>query len=1291
MAEFSQEEQLNELGRIFRGQVIPEKTGGVVDPDAVHAQIIEIAKTVFLLNPGAIFYLASLVRNSLLVTTRQEIAVVEDMMVALESLVEGPKQDGSIIGRVGPTELANARTALLALEFANSVQNRPELTRFLKIMDRFTGLFRSNVLSTAGTLILPRGEARDNLRTNMANLTGLHSSMLGLLDGLINLVDEYNELDVPSQVSQTALINVRTSLLDLQDSIEASESEDLIRDSRLIVLRSLASKVAVNLLQQFNNINLGVPVLTSDNTGAARDPDAGDGPFLARSTGEGTPAAIITSPGPWVLDDFDGGLLELQIDGGATQSFDLSVVQGPGLHGRNAAPFADDQLYPTWPGDPPYIAPYLGGPTDPPPPPREDYLPKSDLHLIVDKNAYEFQATEFGYVDNDWTYYGPVGPDKEPPLPDNNTPPANLPDAALTADSPRVYPPERTIANMYGEEGELLSDYYNTVRMSPSRKLGFKHLGTPIFFALGTVPAGTPAPAQTGAGLGGWNVDGQDTLEDAGELENLEDRRWDYIFRPRSIFDLDKLTSVTITHVADNTFSAAPGTFDPSWVGFYIRIGGSIANSWERYEIISVKSTGDEAEIDIRGDDPATVEGSVDVFGTRGDYTQITFFPDLLADTDNVADKTGSPHRTPASIPSTCTVKVSPAIKTASIPLGEGGTIGDVITALSNPNNGDIDYPDNRYQHASYHCIFKEQSGFNSRLTVQSRTRFLQDDGHLLQVAGEFFRTDMFLPPQGLGLGGATGQTGTGGTVVASSTPLITMILDLPAGSFDIENVGNYIRVTDAGDAANEGYFYIIAAGTVFGLDPDQVEVINYNNNPSDPNNGSIEWEEYEKGEGHRSTLPGPNPQVTVENSAHEVLGFDIGQQVDATLDPYLSPDELLAILNDGLTGASAEIVETDIFVGECFTYANSFTIQDITTNFETLGIGLGYLVELQEGDNTGVYFVESVSTNIATLSRPPGKASTGFVSSENGIRYRIFVQQVQITSDNTEAGSKIAVVTQPARVSDPATDVFAFPDLAEGVQPAIEAVNEDGELLCLDRLSPGDNDGALVVESVADDGCSANIVGGVSSSLVGLRFAFDSATEASLAQMLTSLQTVRDSRNLLGANNFNENLDRLDAAISSVVTPGQALQANLNRVRALLGDLLRSLTRDFRRVSEFPSINLNESAFNVESAVSSYTAPRVQPLDTLLTALVEYGFDRAVALLLSGSLQEFFDTTASTATFAGNFLDATRTVAADIPDAGVLSVSVEDRMSSATSVDPDVDAEEDFSDADETGQDFLL
>jgi hypothetical protein len=1206
MAEYSRTELLNELARLLRPRTVPENDGGLLSPISAHAQVMEIAKTVFLLNPGAIFYLAFVARNSLNSILLQEIAVVEDMLVAVENL-RIPPQSGQVIGNVGPSELANAATAALALEAAGTVENRPELSRFSRIIDRFTDSMRKNVtLFGGGGFRLPAGEARDIIRLNFQSLTELHDAVLLIVDNLRFLIERYNEQSIPTQVSQTALSNIRLTLLELRDTILQSSEADNDTNSRTYLVRSLASKVITELLAQFVVPSFG-PVLTSNNVGSGATgivgtpgSDAGSGPpFLAQAAGEGTPAEVFSLPGPWPLDSLDSGTLALSVDGvPISPVIDLSQIQGPGLHGKNSAPFTDAQLnpLPTWPGPPPFGT---GSPpaTDPPPPPLEDYLPAKDLHLMVDSNAYDLTSVDWGIV-----LARSIGTFRDVLTP-VGVPPSSFETAELTT----AVIDGATIASQLPATPRLgitdpplndafVNDYYNTVQCQPPVKLGFKHLGTLVFFSLPSPEASASPKFAPGSGFGGWSVDGQNTLEDPEEFSKLEDRRQTHIFAPRIVMELAFLKAATLTHSSGLTYTAPAGTFETHYVGFYVRGANSFAN--ERYEIVQVISD-TEALIDTRDDAAGSAAGAMEFFGSRGDYTQFTFAPDLLADTNKVADTaTGqgalesgdSGPRGPFNIKDTVKITVGPTVKTTRLP-EKGGptfqwTLADAIAAMADePTSkaaGGV-HSENKYAHASFHVAFKEQTGFNDKITIQGRSRLLPEE---LSITTSYFRARPDL--QARGADGGFGE------------------------------------------------------------------------------------------------FPGPYPLRSTEGSAHEIFGFEGNQKVDPNLDPFLSVEELEALVGDAIDDSTTEveIIETDLISGFIDLNPGTATMTDSDTDFGAAGVGLGYLIELIDGDNTGVYFILSSAGPTVSVQLLPGTSSRGFVGAESGVEYRLFVRQLRIASTNAGLGSSVEVTAQPNQLGFP-------PGPQYGTAPAIEAVNADGENLDMSGLQAGDSSGGLVVESVSSDGSLVNLVGGTSTGTLGLRFSFDSNTEQALATMLERLGTIVTSSQLLRKHNFDLNLNAIDAAISPLLAPGAALQSSVNTARTLLADLLAVLTQSPRRSAEY-SAPIPSKQYDIESVISSYTAPRVRALDALLDSLEEHRFDRALQLLVTGDIGGFFQTTHETASFAGALMAATRDSAQDLPEFSQLTGRVEEEETTATAVIEETDADEDFSDTELEDADYV-
>jgi hypothetical protein len=335
MANYTNAEILNEVSRIFQSGIDPGREGGTLNTQVEYGQLLDSASLTFLLQNDSVFYLARLVRNTLLSLVLQEIRLVEDTLLALDHLgqIGAPVRDTTI--------LSNANTALLSLDAAGSVKDRPEAQRFDVLMDRFAGLHRNNIVSAnAPSLVRPREEARGVIKRNLDRMKKVHSKLLDSIFSLRDLLDEYIDLDIPSKVATTALVNIRSNLSELEETIPETSDSDNIAASRKNVLTALASKTAMDAIANF----------TDPRTVKVRSPS---NPFpsnlkhFGRVTGTGSPASVSSVQGPWPLPL--SAPLVLAVDGGASVSVDVDELLGTALKAVAEEPFAltatKDQLH----------------------------------------------------------------------------------------------------------------------------------------------------------------------------------------------------------------------------------------------------------------------------------------------------------------------------------------------------------------------------------------------------------------------------------------------------------------------------------------------------------------------------------------------------------------------------------------------------------------------------------------------------------------------------------------------------------------------------------------------------------------------------------------------------------------------------------------------------------------------------------------------------------------------------------------------------------------------------------
>lgn len=325
MADYSNAEMLNELARVFKARVSPVREGGTLNTKDEYTQLIELGSITMLLNNDAIFYVAQLADNRLYSLLRQEIDLVEDILVGLDDL----GQTGTPVVDTG--SLSNAKTAVLALDAATTMTGRPEATTFQNQMSTFTSQLHPNVVSPdRGILVHPKESAGSYIKTDLERLKSVHANILTAQVNLRDLLDSYLELNIPSKVSTNSLAGVRQSLDDMIDQIETMSRSDNVAYSRTMLLKSLVGQVAVSIIAGFTDpreVKYRSPLNPIPSTMTQ----------LGRAAGSGAPASLLTQSGPWTFPL--SGPLKLKIDGGSELTINLDKYAGSILNGRASEVF----------------------------------------------------------------------------------------------------------------------------------------------------------------------------------------------------------------------------------------------------------------------------------------------------------------------------------------------------------------------------------------------------------------------------------------------------------------------------------------------------------------------------------------------------------------------------------------------------------------------------------------------------------------------------------------------------------------------------------------------------------------------------------------------------------------------------------------------------------------------------------------------------------------------------------------------------------------------------------------
>lgn len=349
MADYTKAELLNEVSKVFRAELNPGRDGGTLNTATEYQQLLEMSSITFLFNPDAVFHVARLAANQLNGIVLQEVAVLEDILVLLDDLSQlgKPVRD--------TTTLSNARTAVLSLDAASSVTNRPETQRFMRQMDVFADQWRKNLVSVerGGIFARPREEARDLIRADLLQLDELHVRLLAQIFSLQDTLTDFLKQDLPSKVSATALKSVSDRLQATIDELETLTDTENIAASRRIFLESLANKISVQVLSTF----------TDPTEFKFRGPQRPIPPtmkHLGQVVGQGTAGSVLTRAGPWALPVT--APLVLSASGAAPVSIALNSILGAVLNCRNSQA-------------------YLITATE------------QDLHVTVDPNVYESTVT----------------------------------------------------------------------------------------------------------------------------------------------------------------------------------------------------------------------------------------------------------------------------------------------------------------------------------------------------------------------------------------------------------------------------------------------------------------------------------------------------------------------------------------------------------------------------------------------------------------------------------------------------------------------------------------------------------------------------------------------------------------------------------------------------------------------------------------------------------------------------------------------------------------------------------
>ena len=417
-----------------------------------------------------------------------------------------------------------------------------------------------------------------------------------------------------------------------------------------------------------------------------------------------------------------------------------------------------------------------------------------------------------------------------------------------------------------------------------------------------------------------------------------------------------------------------------------------------------------------------------------------------------------------------------------------------------------------------------------------------------------------------------------------------------------------------------------------------------------------------------------PTEAVIIQKSAHNVLGLQAGRVMDKVYNTsdLLTAKDLVKMIGRYTQGVDAAVVETEIMQGQDMSVLyGTRKVTSASTNWLTAGITAGYVLEIVGGRAAGSYRIDGVTATELTVRR-----TDAFDSGESGLSYKIKTLQVRVSTSYTGTDSSILI--------SGATEFGFTTDRQYGLLYAFEAVDNKGNLVTFDRALVGD-----LLRIAGDrteypitgvDGSKIEVESGLASNLSGVGFEIAGASARSYTSAWSLLSTYTTSPNLLKIHHYDTSLDELDAVLTSALIPGQNFASSRGRAQQYLADLLSILTDLRLRESEY-GIAVPVSSLPLRPILSAYVAAKVEAVDSVLESFLERKYDRAVSLMQSGKVKEFYETTDETGSFAGNMMFQARAVNNDLPSSTTTKSDVEDGLHLATRsrevTDSNVDFEE--------------
>lgn len=319
---YSSDERNSAVRELVQGTLsFPRDKLGPRDTAASYEEVAELARSVFLYDPDAIYYTISLAAKELRRLAQGERAIIDDLLDAVDDL----SQPNKPVENVKP--LADAQLALSAVDSAlsrNGVVGAREVARYDAAMSNM----RNDLARSTRVTYVPRGssqaitdivrpapEASAESAAKFKDLKEKHANTMARSRQLLLSFQEFLAVNLGALVGGRQVSRASADLGELFDELDPLDPADRTAVARQSLLRVLANQSVVKGL--VNRLNPGESKLEQSAYGSQV--------YRITASGEGTaPSVEGTTSAPWKLRDGASDILGLNLNGSSQDTDILS-------------------------------------------------------------------------------------------------------------------------------------------------------------------------------------------------------------------------------------------------------------------------------------------------------------------------------------------------------------------------------------------------------------------------------------------------------------------------------------------------------------------------------------------------------------------------------------------------------------------------------------------------------------------------------------------------------------------------------------------------------------------------------------------------------------------------------------------------------------------------------------------------------------------------------------------------------------------------------------------------------